>query len=540
MRTPVRQLTRQAPDSALAVAALAAAVTLTVAATWISQPVAMAAALATGIVLVALSFRWPAPMLAVAAFSTLADPYLIAAVTGPASGHTIWYSGDLVLLLVGLPIVARAWRAGRLVSALWHPATPLFAAYAVVALVSALVNAVPATVAAAGVGVTLDGIALFYLVRMVGPNERFLRRAVGVFVGIMVVAAVLAIAQVVLAPDLLGFRAFAGDFGEGGRSTAFFGNPNQLAPLLAMAMPFPLLALPHVSLRRDRIALLVISVVLAIAFWITFSRAAWTAFLLALLLVTARFDRRALFLALTVGILALGIAMAMPRNLAVRDQPNYANSQDPNVVDATLGRLGAIGSGNDLRVIFLREGLQVAEQNLMLGVGPGRYGGAAANVFGSPVYSRYGISLHGFHTVHDYWLHLLVEVGVLGVSAVLAAMALVLTQLLRAVSRLRPPRRAMLLAISVGLVAISLNSLAEMLLEGNTPSFMLWLLVGMGSVAADQILGRGILELPAGGDLPGRAEENAQIGRERPSPDVLQVQRHSLVEAQPTPASHLP
>ncbi len=485
-----RQATRHIPDGAPA-AALGLGIALTVAATWISEPVAAAAALATAVVVVVLSLRWPGPMLAVAAFSTLADPYLIRAVTGPASGHTIWYSGDLVLLLVGLPIVARAWRAGRLIPALWHPATPFFAAYAVVAVVSALLNAVPATVTAAGIAVTLDGIALFYLVRMVGPDERFLRRMIGVFVGIMVVAAVLAIGQVLLAPDLLGFRAFAGDFGEGGRSTAFLGNPNQLAPLLAMAMPFPLLALPQVSRRRDRIGLLAISLVLATAFWLTFSRAGWTSFVLAFVLLTARFDRRALVLALTVGLLALGTAMAMPRNLEVRGQPNYANSQDPDVVDATLGRLGAIVGGSDLRVIFLKEGLPIAAQNPLFGVGPGRYGGAAASVFGSPVYDRYGISLHGFHTVHDYWLHLLVEVGVLGAGAVLAAMALVLAQVLRAVSRLEREQRVLLLAISIGLVAISVNSLAEMLLEGNTPSFALWFLVGMGSVLADRALAPG-------------------------------------------------
>jgi O-antigen ligase len=348
------------------------------------------------------------------------------------------------------------------------------------------VNAVPPTVAAAGVAVTLDGVAFFYLVRMANPDDRLVRRIIGIFVGIMVLAALLAIGQVLLAPDLLGFRAFPGDFGEGGRATAFLGNPNQLAPLLALALPFPMFALPGADRRRDRLVLLAVSIILAIAFWLTFSRAAWTAFVLALLAVTALFDRRTLLLAMAVGILALGAAMAMPRNLAVRDQPKYADTQDPDVVDATLGRLGVIGAGNDLRVIFLKEGLPIALDHPALGVGPGRYGGAAANVFGSPVYARYGISLHGFHTVHDYWLHLLVEVGFLGAGAVVAAMLLVLLRLLRAASRLTGPPQAILLAASIGLIGFSINSLAEMLLEGNTPSFVLWFLVGLGSVVAER------------------------------------------------------
>jgi O-antigen ligase len=368
-----------------------------------------------------------------------------------------------------------------------HPATPLFGLYVAVALVSAVVNAVPALVAATGVAVTLDGIAVFYLARMADPGEALVRRLINVFVGIMVLAALLAIGQVLLAPDLLGFRAFAGDFGEGARSTAFFGNPNQLAPLLALAMPFPLLALLDSPERRNRALLLVTCLLLATAFWLTFSRAAWVAFIIAFGLVAARFERRTLLLAMAIGAIALGTAFAMPRNLGVRDQPSYANAQDPDVMDATVGRLGTIGAGNDLRIIFLEEGLPIAAQHPIVGVGPGRYGGAAANVFGTPIYDQYGISLHGFHTVHDYWLHLLVEVGVLGLAAIGGAMVLVLRQLLRAASGLAGARRALLLSIAIGLIALSVNSLAEMLLEGNTPSFALWFLVGLGSVLADRV-----------------------------------------------------
>ena len=238
--------------------------------------------------------------------------------------------------------------------------------------------------------------------------------------------------------------------------------------------------------------LLVTCLLLATAFWLTFSRAAWVSFIVTFALVAARFERRSLLLAVAVGVIALGAAFAMPRNLAVRDQPHYANTQDPDVLDATFGRLGAVGAGNDLRVTFLEEGLPIAAQHPILGVGPGRYGGAAANVFGTPIYSQYGISLHGFHTVHDYWLHLLVEVGLLGLAAILGAMVLVARQLLRAASGLTGSRRVLLLSFAVGLIALSVNSLAEMLLEGNTPSFVLWFLVGMGSVLADRALDEGL------------------------------------------------
>ncbi len=457
-------------------------------ATWLSPPVA--AALAGAALLLGALAAWvrPAEMLAVAAFFTLADPNLIEAVTAKEAHTAFRYNSELLLLAVGLPIVIRALREGRLLPALRHPATPLVAAWVVVAAASALVNAVPAEVAAVGVGVTVDGLSLFYLARMVGPGERLVRRLVAVFVGIMILAALLAIGQVLLAPDLLDFRAFAGDFGEGGRATAFLGNPNQLAPLLGMALMFPLLALRDANGRWPRVALATIVLLLGTALWLTFSRAAIVSFILAFLVAAVVIDRRVLLLGAVVGALTLGIALAMPRNLAVVGSPNYASLQDPNVVDATLGRLGAIGAGDDLRVIFLQEGLPIAGAHPVLGVGPGRYGGAAANVFGTPVYAEYGISLHGFHTVHDYWLHLLVETGALGLASMLAAVVVVVVRLLRAAAAALGADRMLLLATAIGLLGMTIDSFAEMLLEGNTPSYALWFLVGLASVVGERVM----------------------------------------------------
>ena len=461
--------------------ALVALALAAIAATWFSQVAATALVITLVVLAAACAWIWPGEMLAVAAIATLADPFIVQAVTAPNTAAALHYNTELILAVVGLPIVARAARDGSLVPALRHRMTPFLSFFVVVAAASALVNAVPATVAVAGVGVTLDGLAVFYLARMVRPNPRLMRRAIATFVGIMLLAALLAIGQVMLAPTLLGFDAFAGAFGEGARSTAFFGNPNQLAPLLGIAMPFPLLALADTRRRRTQIGLLAVSLLLAIAFWLTFSRAAWLAFVLAFIIVTGGFARRALLVGIAVGAVAFVLAIGMPRNLLASD-----SGTNPDVVDATFGRLGAIGAGSDLRVIFLREGLPIAAEHPALGVGPGRYGGAAANVFGTPIYAEYGIGLHGFHTVHNYWLHLLVEVGILGITAMIAAIAGVVWQLLQAARRTVGPRRILLLAAATIAIAVSLNSFAEMLLEGNTPSFMVWFLVGMASIVADR------------------------------------------------------
>jgi O-antigen ligase len=469
----------------LALVALAAGAVI---ATWLSPQLAAGLAVAALLLCAVAAWARPAEMLAVAAFFTLADPYVIRAITASATVATFPYQSELVLLAVGAPIAVRAVLEGRLVPALRHPATPFLAAWVAVAAASAVANAVPPEVAAAGVAVTLDGLAFFYLARMVGPDARLVRRLVVVFVAIMTVAALLAIAQVLLAPDLLGFKAFAGDFGEGGRADAFFGNPNQLAPLLAMALPFPVLALLDAEGRRSRALLLGVSLLLGTALWLTFSRSALVSTVLSFGLVAAIYDRRVLVMGAVLAALTLGVAMALPRNIAVVGDPNYANVSDPNVFDATFGRIGAIAAGNDLRVIFLEEGLPIAVDHPILGVGPGRYGGAAANVFGTPVYNEYGVSLHGFHTVHDYWLHLLVETGALGLAAMLAAVVVAAVRLLRTAAGALGADRVLLLATAIGLLLVTIDSFAEMLLEGNTPSYALWFLVGMASVVGERVM----------------------------------------------------
>ena len=61
---------------------------------------------------------------------------------------------------------------------------------------------------------------------------------------------------------------------------------------------------------------------------------------------------------------------------------------------------------------------------------PGRYGGAAADIFPTPVYPEYGtnalFSSPTQRTVDNFWLHIAVEGGALGLLALVAAILAVL------------------------------------------------------------------------------------------------------------------
>ena len=81
------------------------------------------------------------------------------------------------------------------------------------------------------------------------------------------------------------------------------------------------------------------------------------------------------------------------------------------------------------------DGLRVVDDNFWLGVGPGRYGGAAAKIIESPVYEAYGVELFGYRTVHNFWLHLLGESGVLGTAVFLTMIVGLLIRLVLAAWR---------------------------------------------------------------------------------------------------------
>jgi putative inorganic carbon (HCO3(-)) transporter len=463
-----------------------AAILAVVAAARLPTPSAYLAIVAWVALLAFAGYRWPGGTLVLAALASLADPVILPSIARSGSSLAVYGYTDSLLLGTGLGIAARAITSGWFVDGLRDRAIIPIAGYVLVALISAVVNLVPPIVTAAGIVSTIDAMAILFLARMAIRDETWLWRALALFLAIMGIAALVALGQRLLTPDFLGLSAFEGGFGEGARATAFFGNPNHLAPLLGMALAFAIFGFRAMHGRGLRIAVIVFIYVLMVALVLTFSRSGWLAFAMGTGSMALVFDRRALLITVGVGLLALATALYMPREL-LTPQAEGANNAPLNLGEITIGRADAIATGQDLRTIFIAESIPVVLHDPIVGVGPGRFGGAAANVFGSPVYSEYGVSLYRFHTIHDYWLHQLAEVGVLGTLILAALMASLVLRLVQA-ARAAPDdlRRGLLLAIAAGTLAMSLNSLTEMLLEGNSPSFVLWLFIGLGLLIAER------------------------------------------------------
>jgi putative inorganic carbon (hco3(-)) transporter len=498
-------------------AGLATLAIATIASTWIALPVAAGLAIVLMVAIVYATTVWPRAMLIVAGIVPLADPFTFMNVLGPSAVPWAQFVSEGLLLLVGSVIVARAARIGLLREAFDHPATPWLLAFTAVVGASALLNAVPPHVALAGFLFTVEAIAFFYLARMVGFTLRSATWGLAVLVVIMAGIAASAILQALLAPDILWFRAFSGSFGEGGRVTGFFGNPNSLGAMIGLVLPLPAFAVT--ALRgRWRLIAAIVTFVMLLALLLSFSRGAWLGTLVALPLVAILADRRALVAVTLLGAAALLTASAMPRNLLVETgtEPPVVEGEpvdDPGFifVGTTVDRVKAVGDSDDLRLRFLVEGLPIIADRPVLGAGPGRYGGAAAVIFDSPVYEQYGTSLYGFHTVHDFWLHMAGEVGVVGALTFAGFLVAIGRRGLLAARRSAGIERALIAGCLGGMLAMSINTLTEMLLEGNSTAFPFWLVVALGAVIAERRVTAQESELTADDGLPERSRQDPQV-----------------------------
>ena len=427
-----------------------------------------------------LAWRWPRIAIVGVALAPIVDRYLISLALPPDQRTAVPYLSEALLAVVALVVLVHATRRRTLRAGLDHPALWLLGAFTLVAAISALVNAVPVVVAITGIVFTVEAVALFVLVRLVPFDVRQARLAVAALCGLVAVAAALAMGQVLVHPDFLGLESFAGRFGEGARVTGFLVNPNMLGAMLAMALPFSVLFAVH----RDgpaRVAAWSLSLLLSLALLYTFSRGAWFALALATLLVGVVVERRLLLAMVVLAVVTFSIAMVLPRHLAYpeRGQERF------DLIAATLGRLEALGEG-DLRVQFVENALPIVADHPLIGAGPGRYGGAVARNFGSPLYQTYTAgTVPRDRTVDNFWLHLLVEAGVVGAGLLLAAIGVVVTGVLRAGRAADGDRRILLAGNAAVAVVLGVASLTEMLLEGNTTTFAMWLLLGMATGLAE-------------------------------------------------------
>jgi O-antigen ligase len=429
------------------------------------------------------SLRWPRAVLVGVVLSPILDRYVVPGLLAPDAEALAHLLSESLLLAVGTALLSQAARHASLRQALDHRTVRFTLAFVLLAAISAVVNAVPIGQALAGIGFTLDAVALFVLARLVGFDTRQAMIAIVVLLGLVLAGAVIAIAQALLTPHLLGLSVLRGRFGELYRLAAFFGDPNTFAAFLSASVPFALFGVTGLRTKRGRRIALVTAFLLVLALWLSFSRGGWLGAVGGFAVVALLVDRRPIRIAVVVVAVALVVALVMPRNLLC---PTC--EKRPDLVGSTIGRLGTVGGGEDLRVLFVLNGLPILADRPALGVGPGRFGGAAADIYGTPVYAAYGTDKLFINptqrTVDDFWLHLAVEAGVLGLIAYLGMVGAALLPILRAARSVTGGRRVALAGIGGAAIGLGINALTTMLLEANSVAFLFWFLLGIGSQLA--------------------------------------------------------
>jgi len=460
-------------------------VLVAVAGSHISVAVFVAAAAVLAVIVAYAALLWPRPVLVLVALSPIVDRYLAPGLLDVRVDAFVHFLSEGLLLVLGTTLAAQAVGRGTLRAALWHRSTAFLLAFGLVAIASAVVNAVSVEQAVAGVLFTLDAVAFFYMARIVGFTGRQAAAAIGAFVGLMLVASVVAAAQALLAPDLFGLYALQGRYGEIYRLASFFGDPNVFAALLSAALPFTLFAIARQRTRLRTTLMVLASALLMLGLLHSFSRGGWLGAAIGFGLVALIVDRRALLIGALIAAAMVVVVNVMPRDLLVT---THEPPPRPSIVDSTADRVGEVEQGRDLRILFLLNARPIIRDHPVLGVGPGRYGGAVADLFGTDVYARYGTDAlfrtPTQRTVDDFWLHIGVETGALGLLTLLGAVVVPLWEILRGAGRSSPARRILLAGVAAAGVALGVNSLTTMLLESNSVAFMFWLMLGIGTVLA--------------------------------------------------------
>lgn len=342
--------------------------------------------------------------------------------------------------------------------------------FVALSVLSTFINNVPLHVAELGILSTTHSIIMFLIIVNVGVQVRDVERFIYVVLGVLAVTSLVAVLQglhVGLAWKLAGGPAMETSSGTL-RVSGLFEHPNTLGDFMAMTVPLCLMLFFFGGFRGNaRMALLLLNVVSLVALALTLSRETWGALLLATLFLglTVEPKLRHVFFRLIVPGLVLGLLLFVP----------------------FLHRLQDTAKG-DLRFSLLQATLPVIRDHLLLGAGPGRYGGHVALITHTPLYQQYQLPNFFYGTggqIDMFWTHLVAEAGLLGALSylwIIGACFMVGRRAYR--TAVTPRRRALLLGLLYAIPGTVLVSLLSTTLENNPTATMFWTLLGGLTVLA--------------------------------------------------------
>jgi O-antigen ligase len=358
---------------------------------------------------------------------------------------------DELLLLLGLATWAGKglWR-GRLC---WRP-TPVtipFLVYAGLMVFLWGVRSPDVAVATEGVRVYLQYTLWFFVTLALVDRPAQVRFLSAVLVAVAALLALHGVYQYLTGAPMPVHWVDVAEQSPRTRAYSLVNSPNVLGSLLALAVPQALGHLLAARTRPQRWTLAGLLAALLAGLVVTFSRGAWFATCLALLLF-GLLTRPLLLLPLTAA--SVTVPLLLP---SVRARLTYLFSTAYVVSSQRAGRLARWEAA-----------LTRIQASPLLGEGPGRFGGAVA--------ARH---LPGSFYVDNFYLKTAAETGLPGLAAYLWLLLNVLRGGMAAYRNVGPDMRSLAAGLLAGLVGVLAHNLVENIFEVPAMASYFWLAAGL-------------------------------------------------------------
>ncbi len=367
----------------------------------------------------------------------------------------------LYLILFGVTVVkftvARRWRELR------TPADLVLVLLGLVMLVAGLVGHSSPGLIGDGLFVYFRGVLVFYAWRALRPTWSQVTPFLwGAGVILAVNTAVAIVQMIVGTPSYQALRWLDLTWSRTYRAQGLFDHPNHLGHVLAIA----LLGLLAWFASRDRTPARwwVLFGFFALALSATQSRESAAGFVAGALLIGGlrRRWRPTVAAVLAVGLLFLAQLAIRPSNRAELQRrlagvfsaievPSGQEGTDDYCVagNENAADCAKVVPQREIRLLYAQQGLRLLWHSPLLGYGVGQFGGIVAEKNDpdwnlDPRFGRGGFDMHDSpqQQVDTFWLHLTVEVGLIGLAAYLLWQFLLIRPLLRAAWNPARPRSA--------------------------------------------------------------------------------------------------
>ncbi len=245
------------------------------------------------------------------------------------------------------------------------------------------------------------------------------------------------------------------------RIFSIIGSPNILGGLMTLTLPICVSFFFVAKSTAKKIMYGGCALLIMAALVFSFSRGAWLGFVGAVLVYVCMKDKRLLIPAIVVGILAVALVPSIGNRITYMLSPEYIAS--------------SLRGG---RLVRWMNGLQILQQDPLIGVGLGHFGGAVA--MNNGITRLIGVDVYKTFYMDNYYLKTAVESGLIGLGAFVALMYQVFICSLRTINLTEDNDiKELEIGILAGLTGIILHNLVENVFEVPMMATYFWMLAAV-------------------------------------------------------------